>query len=152
MTRYRTITASITLLLCAALAACSSNALSAAAKAESAISLACSSAFTITTQAQTSGLISLADATAVVNVLLTVEQANQQAEMATAAIAAAPTTAGLAGLPNILAPVSTALTNAINGGFVGIKDAGTKQKIILALTTAQTVLTGAIAIIGAVKS
>jgi hypothetical protein len=152
MTRYRTITASIALLACAALAACSNSALSAAAKAEAAISLGCSSAFTITTQAQSSGVISLADATAVVNVLITIEQANQQAETATAAIAAAPTTSGIAGLGNVLAPVNTALTNAIQGGFVGIKDAATKQKIILALTTAQTVLTGAIAIISAVKS
>jgi hypothetical protein len=151
LTRYRTVTASIALLACAALAACSNSALSAAAKAEAAVSLGCSSTFTIVTQAQASGLISLQDATAVVTVLLSIEQANQQAETATAAIAAAPTTAGLAGLPNILAPVNTALTNAIKGGFVGIKDAGTQQKIILALTTAQTVLTGAIAIIGAVK-
>jgi hypothetical protein len=135
------------------LTACSSNALSEAAKIEAATSLACSSAFTIVSQAQQSGLMTTADATAVVNILINVEQINQQAEMATAAIAAAPTSTntGAANILTIVQPVATAVTNAVNGGFVGIKDAATKQKVLLVFQTAQTALTAALAIIQAVK-
>jgi predicted Abi (CAAX) family protease len=152
MIKFRRYSAVFLAVFCSlALAACSNKALTVAGKAEAAVSLGCSSAFTIVGQAQTSGLISTADATAVIDVLVSIEQANMQAETATAAIVATPTAAGIAGLVNVLNPIATAITNGINTGLLGVKDAGTKQKITLALTTAQTALTAAIAIVQVVK-
>jgi hypothetical protein len=153
MTNLRSFLAVIALSLCTLLTACSSNALTAAAKIEAATSLGCSTAFTIVSQANTAGLVSTADATAVITQLLVIEQVNQQAENATAAIAAAPTStnSSAANVLAIVQPIATAVDNAVAGGFVGIKDAGTKQKVLLAITTAQTAITGALAIIKAVK-
>ena len=150
----RNVRLSIVLLCCLALAACSTSALSTAAKIESAASLGCSTAFQIVSQAAASGLIAQADANAIVTKLIVIEQADQQAETATAAIAAAPTSTNstAANILAIVQPIATAVNASVADGLVGIKDPATKQKVLLALTTAQTAIAAGLAILQAVKS
>lgn len=154
MTRRQLSLTSLFLVAALLLIACSTSALTAAAKIEGATSIGCSTAFTIISQANTAGLISTADALPVINQLILIEQANQQAEMATAAIAAAPTSSNssASNILTIVQPIATAVNNAVAGGFVGIKDAGTRQKVLLAIQTSQTAITASLAILQAVKS
>lgn len=130
---------------------CSDSTLQKVAKAELDISAGCSTTFTAVSAAQTSGLISTADATTIMQVLLKVEQADQQAETATSAL----TTLNATGSASLLAdiqPVQTALSNLVASGLTGIKDANTKTAVLAGLTLVTTAIATAVALLQAVKS
>jgi hypothetical protein len=131
-------------------AGCNPNTLQTVLKAEAGITAGCSTAFTVVAAGATQGTISTADATAIMQVLLQVEQANRQAITATTTINALNAT-NAASLLTILTPVNTALSNAISTGLVGIKDPATQQNVKLALTTIQTLIVSIDAVLKAVK-
>lgn len=132
---------------------CSDSTLNQIAKFEADLNAACATTFTIVAGASTTSpqLISTTDAASIIAVLVQVEQANRQAQTATAQIAAlAP--ADQTNLLNILTPVETAINNAVANGTVGIKDPATQQKVQAALVSIQTIVNAGVTLIKAAKS
>lgn len=132
-------------------AACSSGTIAQVAKAEAAVETSCNAGFTFVVQANAQGLISTPDATAIVNVILKVEQANGQALTATAAINNL-SAADQQNLLNVLNPIVAAVNTAVASGTVGIKDQATQQKTLLVLTTIQTAVNAAVTLIQLAKT
>lgn len=131
--------------------ACTGGTIAAVARSEAAIEAACNSAFTLVVQANASGLVSTADATAINAVILQVEQANGLALTATAAINSLTGTSQASLLAD-LSPVVTAINNAVANGTANIKDPATKAKVLLALTLIQTGVNATVAILKAAKT
>lgn len=136
-----------------ALASCSDPTLKQIAKFEADLNAACSTTFTVVAgaAAQNPPLISTADATSIIGTLTLIEQANRQAETATGQISQL-SAADQTNLLAILAPIETAVNNAVANGTTGIKDPATKTKVQTALATIQALLNGGIAIIKAAKT
>ena len=88
---------------------------------------------------------------AIISVLVTIEQANRQAQTATASISTL-SAANQTNLLAILAPVQLAISNSVANGTVGIKDPATQQKVQLGLVTIQTVINTGVAFIKAAKT
>jgi hypothetical protein len=133
--------------------ACSDSTLNQVAKFEADLNAACSTTFTIVAGASTTTppLISTSDAAAIIGVLVTIEQGNRQAQTATASIASLGAT-DQANLLMILAPIETAINNAVANGTVGIKDPATKTKVQTALVSIQTIINSGVALIKAAKT
>ena len=133
--------------------ACNNGTLANIAKAELAVSTACSGAFQTVTAAAASNppLISQADANNIVSILLKIEQANAQAETATAAISTLNAT-NQASLLNIIQPIQAAITGAINTGAVNISDPKTKTAVLASLTAVQVAVTAVVTLIQQVKT
>lgn len=133
--------------------ACNNATLANVAKAELAVSTACSGAFQTVTAAAAANppLISQADANNIVGILLKIEQANAQAETATAAITTLNAT-NQASLLNIIQPIQAAITGAINTGAVNITDVKTKTAVLASLTAVQVAITAVITLIQTVKT
>jgi hypothetical protein len=132
---------------------CNNGTLASVAKAELAVSTACSAAFqTVTTAAATNPpLISQADANNIVGILLQIEKANAQAETATAAITTL-NAANQASLLNIIQPIQVAITGAVNTGAINIKDPTTKTAVLASLTAVQVAVTAVVTLIQSVKT
>lgn len=152
-TRVRVIGSALTIALMIVSAACNDKTIANIAKAELAVSTACSTAFQVVSQAnaQNPPLISTADSTAIIGTLLKIEQANQQAETATQQISQL-NAANQASLLQIVQPLQTAITNAINQNTLGIADSKTKTAVLAALTAVNTAITTVVTIIQAVKT
>lgn len=131
---------------------CSNSTLNQIATFEADLNAACSTTFTIVAQASTTTppLIATSDAAAIINVLVTIEQGNRQAETATAAISTL-SAANQTNLLSILAPIQTAINNSVANGTLGIKDPTTKQNVQLALVAIQTLVNTGVAFIKAAK-
>ena|SRR5271166_774332 len=132
---------------------CSDSTLNQVAKAEADINAACATTFTVVAAASTANppLISTADATAIIQVLLQIEQADRQAETATQQISSL-NTSNAATVLAVLAPIETAINNAVQNGAANIKDPATKTKVQAALVTIQTLVNSTVALLQAVKS
>jgi hypothetical protein len=131
--------------------ACNSSAIADAAKAEAAIETAANSAFQVVSQGNQEGLITTADAIAINGVILKIEQANGQALALTAKLNAL-SAANQTSLLTILQPVLDSINAAVANGTLGIKDAATQQKVLLALTAIQTAANAAVAILKGAKT
>jgi len=131
---------------------CSDSTLNQVAKAEADINAACAATFTVVAQANAANppLISNSDAAAIIQVLLQIEQGNRQAETATGQISSLNAT-NSASILTVLAPIETAVNNAVANGTVNIKDPSTKTKVQTALVTIQTLLNSTVALLQAVK-
>ena len=132
---------------------CTDSTLTQIAKFESDLNAACSTTFTVVAAASTATppLISTPDAAAIINVLVQIEQANRQAQTATASISTL-SAANQTNLLAILAPIQLAISNSVANGTVGIKDPATQQKVQLALVTIQTIVNTGVAFIKAAKT
>lgn len=132
---------------------CSDKSLADVAKAELAVSTACSTAFqAVTTAAATNPpLIDQPTATSIVQVLLKIEQANAQAEQATQQITTL-NAQNQATLLNILQPIQTAIAQAVMAGTVGIKDPKTQTAVVASLTAVQVAITAVVTTVQAVKT
>lgn len=135
------------------LVSCKDSTLNEIAKFEADLNAACSTTFTVVTAAAAANppLISQSDATAIIETLLTIEQADRQAETATAQISTL-SSADQANLLTILTPVETAINNSVANGTVGIKDPATKLKVQTALVAIQTLVNSGIGLIKAAKT
>jgi hypothetical protein len=151
--RAKAICQSLGVLLLILLVACNNGTLANVAKAELAVSTACSAAFqTVTTAAAANPpLISQADANNIVGILLKIEQANAQAETATAAITTL-NASNQASLLNIIQPIQTAIAGAINTGAINITDPTTKTAVLASLTAVQVAVTAVVTLIQQVKT
>lgn len=133
--------------------ACSDPTLKQVAKFEADLNAACSTTFTVVAQASSTNppLISTSDAAAIIAVLIQIEQANRQAETATASIASL-SAANQTNLLSILAPVEIAINNSVANGTVGIKDPATQQKVQLGLVSIQSIVNAGVSLIKAAKT
>ena len=133
--------------------ACSDSTLNQIAKFEADLNAACATTFTVVAGASTTNpqLVSTQDAAAIIGVLVQIEQANKQAQVATAQISTL-SAANQANLLNVLMPIQTAINNSVANGTLGIKDAATKQKVQVALVTIQSIVNAGIALIQGAKT
>ena len=131
---------------------CSDSTLNNVAKFEADLNAACATAFTVVAGATTTTppLMSTANASAIISVLVQIEQADKQAEVATASISSLGA-ADQSNLLSILAPIETAVNNAVATGTVGIKDPATQAKVQTALVAIQTIVNSGVALIKAAK-
>lgn len=113
---------------------------------ENTFNTAATQAFNVVTAAATAGLISQADANAIVAGITQAEQANQQAQTLTATIQTL-SASNQATLLNLLQPIATAINNLVANGTVNIKDAKTKTDVLGVLVTLQTLLAGILVVI-----
>lgn len=149
----RMLAAAMVLFSIIALSACSDKSLQEIAKGELAVSTACSAAFQTVTQAAALNppLIDQQTANNIVQVLLRIEQANQQAETATQQISTL-SAANKANLMNILQPIQAAIVQAVNTGTVGIKDPKTKAAVDAALAAVQVAVTAVATTVNSAKA
>jgi len=130
--------------------ACSDSTLKKAAKAELDISTGCSTAFTVLSTAVTQGVMTPAEAMPYMQLLLQVENADAQAENATASLATLNASSAQSLAANF-ATIQTAVTNTISTDVPQIKDPKTKAAVLAGLTLINTGITTGLAIFQGVK-